>query len=301
MTRVSRALCAGGCLLGLLGGGSPAPAQGVLERMRLATHEDTHAPPRPNHSSSSNPALGVGAGVGAGAAEGTGYLIGAAVVVATSPFWGPHVLLGDDLSRPGYFPACPYGLNWSGYMNIDYNGLHAIEDQEAHFGDADFQKPWAVRLSVEEGNDLRGLNRLDGRFFLDTTTRFGLQSQWNYFSEGQGGRSDETVLGDTELTFRFVQREWLQMHTGLGFRLLTDRSDTRAGFNFVYGADLYPEAPVVISTSLDLGNLDAAFVVHARLTAGVTRRNWELLTGYDFLRIGSVNLQGPLLGLRFWF
>jgi hypothetical protein len=31
------------------------------------------------------------------------------------------------------------------------------------------------------------------------------------------------------------------------------------------------------------------------------KRGWEVFTGYDFLRIGSVNLQGPLLGLRLWF
>ena len=116
-----------------------------------------------------------------------------------------------------------------------------------------------------------------------------------------GGQSDETLLGDTELTYRFVQREWVQMHAGLGFRLLADRWDTRAGFNFFYGADVYPVAPLVLSTAVDLGNLDAAFVVHARFTAGVNYRNWELLAGYDFLRVGSVNLQGPLLGLRFWF
>ena len=28
---------------------------------------------------------------------------------------------------------------------------------------------------------------------------------------------------------------------------------------------------------------------------------WQTRTSYDFLRFGSVNLQGPFLGLRFWF
>jgi hypothetical protein len=91
------------------------------------------------------------------------------------------------------------------------------------------------------------------------------------------------------------------MHTGLGVRVLADRSDPRAGFNFLYGADLFALNPLVLSTVLDLGNLDAAFVIHMRTTVGIVYRHGELLAGYDFLRIGSVNLQGPLIGLRFWF
>jgi hypothetical protein len=287
-------------LLALLVGVSPLHAQGVLERMRLATHEGPHPPPSPPAPTTST-TPNAWAGLGTGAAEGMGYGVVGLAVAATSPFWIPHYLLGDDLEVPGYFPACPYGLDWAGYMNMDYNGLHSADEQQAHFGDPDYQKTWAVRLSVEDGNDFQGLNRLDGQVFFDTTSRLGLRSHWSQFQENVDGRTDESLLGDTELTYRFVQREWLQMHTGLGVRLLTDRSDTRVGFNFFYGADVYPLAPLVLSTSLDLGNLDAAFVLHGRLTAGVAWRNWELLTGYDFLRIGSVNLQGPLLGLRCWF
>lgn len=62
-----------------------------------------------------------------------------------------------------------------------------------------------------------------------------------------------------------------------------------------------PVKPLVISTVLDAGTLGHAGVIHARLTGGVLRSRWEAYLGYDFLRIGSVNLQGPLLGVRFWF
>jgi hypothetical protein len=91
------------------------------------------------------------------------------------------------------------------------------------------------------------------------------------------------------------------MYAGLGCRLLTDDRDTRAGVNFVYGGDWFPARPLVVSASCDLGNLDAAFVVRARATVGAAWRRWEVFGGYDFLRIGSVNLQGPMLGLRVWF
>jgi hypothetical protein len=33
----------------------------------------------------------------------------------------------------------------------------------------------------------------------------------------------------------------------------------------------------------------------------VTHKRWETFGGYDFLRIGTVNLQGPMVGLRLWF
>jgi hypothetical protein len=36
-------------------------------------------------------------------------------------------------------------------------------------------------------------------------------------------------------------------------------------------------------------------------SVGAIWNGWELFAGYDFLRIGTVNLQGPMVGLRFWF
>jgi hypothetical protein len=298
--------------LALLLGTSPVAGQGTLERMRLATHEaqpwliapsppGPPVPAPPPHTLQPAPP-----NYFSGDASAAGELLGLAAVgaaaVATSPFWGPFMLLGEDLGVRGYFPGYPYAVDPSGYMQLDYNGTDPRGAQQTHFGDPAYLREWSARLAVEDGNDFRGLNRLDGQFFFDTSTRFALQGKWSYFHEDLGGgRSDESFLGDSELTFRFVQREWLQMQTGLGWRLLADRYETRAGVNFVYQADFFPIQPVVVSAAIDLGNLDAAFVVGGRISAGVIYRNWEVLTGYDFLRIGGVNLQGPLLGLRIWF
>jgi hypothetical protein len=109
------------------------------------------------------------------------------------------------------------------------------------------------------------------------------------------------LLGDTNLTFRFAQTERMQMYAGLGFRMQTDRYDTRFGFNFLYGGDVFLSDPLVLSASLDVGNLSSDLVVHGRATVGLNYKRWEVFGGYDFLRIGSVNLQGPMLGLRLWF
>ena len=91
------------------------------------------------------------------------------------------------------------------------------------------------------------------------------------------------------------------MTASTGTRVLTAPRLTRWGFNFHYGADVFPCEPVVVSAAVDLGNVGDAFAVHGRATAGVTRKHWELFGGYDFLRVGSTDLQGPLAGLRVWF
>jgi hypothetical protein len=82
---------------------------------------------------------------------------------------------------------------------------------------------------------------------------------------------------------------------------MPDGPYTRYGFNITYGGDVFPCKPVVISSSLDLGNLGSASVIRLRGTVGLIHRHWEVFGGYDFYRIGSVDLQGPMAGLRLWF
>jgi hypothetical protein len=233
-------------------------------------------------------------------------LVGVATIgacfVASSPVWGPAALLGDHYDTTAFFPAYPYAVDGLGYPRIAPGRGGLGKEQEAHFGDPDYLRTWSVRLALEDGNDFRGLNRLNGRLVVDTSSRFGVQSNWDYFSERLGGgRSDETLLGDTNLTFRFAQTERVQMYAGLGFRTQADRSDTRFGFNFLYGGDVFLGEPLVLSASLDVGNLSSDLVVHGRGTVGLIYKRWEAFGGYDFLRIGSVNLQGPMLGFRVWF
>jgi hypothetical protein len=227
-------------------------------------------------------------------------LVGAAAV--TSPFWGPAYFLDDSLSKAGYFPFHPYAAGFPGYMQIDGTRPVPVDGREATFGDPDYVKSWSVRLSVEDGNDFRGLNRLNGRLVIDTTMRLGLWTNWNYLHESlDGGRTDDTLLSDTDLTYRVAQSDWLVVHIGAGLRMLNDRMGSRFGGNFLYSADIFPVEPLVISALIDGGWLDSAGVIHGRATVGVIRRSWEVYLGYDFMRIGSVNIQGPLAGVRFWF
>jgi len=116
-----------------------------------------------------------------------------------------------------------------------------------------------------------------------------------------GGGTDDLVVGDVNLVYRFAQSELACLRSGLGFRMLADCHRSDFGFNFTYGGDVFPVRPLVLSGLVDLGNLGSAFVVHGRASAGVVYSGWEFFLGYDFLRIGTVNLQGPMLGVRLWF
>jgi hypothetical protein len=217
-----------------------------------------------------------------------------------APFVLPPALLGDDYRHDGYFLAHPYQHGLPGFMRIE-GFLDEGLPPGASPLDPQGLRTWIGRLTLQESNDFRGLNRVNGQVLLDSSSRFGLQTGWTYLTEGlTGGRHDDMVLGDFDVTFRFAQNEYVQMRTGLGARVLAD-SRSRWGFNFTYGGDFFPAKPLVLSGVVDLGTLGSAGLVHARGTAGVIFRGWEFFTGYDFMRIGSVNLQGPTLGLRFWF
>jgi hypothetical protein len=226
-----------------------------------------------------------------------GDLLGLALL---APFYVPHCLLEDEFDHDGYFPRYPYADGGPGYMRIR---RVADEDSDPE-PQPDFQRMrgWSGRVAVEESNDFDSINRAALRLLLETGSRFGVQTNWSYVHESLGcGCSDETVLGDVNLTFRFAQHENAQMRAGVGARMISDRHATDFGFNFTYGADIYPCKPFVMSAVLDAGTLGKVGVFRAHGSIGVLYKRWEIYTGYDYLRIGSTSLQGPILGLRLWF
>jgi hypothetical protein len=215
------------------------------------------------------------------------------------------VILQDDAGVEGYFRRYPYADGDPGFMYRD----GWSEPRPAPGSDAVEVLGlgrWSVRGLVEESNDFDGLNRATLHLLLETTSRLGLQTSWTYLQENLNGcwcgrRWDEMVLGDVNLVYRFAQHDRAQFRAGIGARFLADNDLFRAGFNFTYGMDLYPVKPWVFSTTLDAGTLGHAGVFHIRATAGYMLNRFEIYGGYDYMRIGAVDLQGPVLGLRVWF
>ncbi len=285
-----------------------AQAQGVLQRGRElppAAAAPAASPPAPSTTKSQTDTSGSNGANGLDPDAGTALFVlglAAAGAVVVGPFLLPATLLGDQGSNDGYFPIYPYADHFPGYQRINpFYGAASVKNG-TNFDEPDYLRPWSVRFAAEEGTDFRGVNRVNGRLFLDTLTRLGVLTNWNYLDERLGhGRADHTTLGDTNVTLRIGQSEKVQVYTGLGWRVRTDDVNTRWGFNFLYGIDWYPVEPVIVSTSLDVGSIGSQWVFHGRGTVGVTYRHFELFGGYDFMRLGAVNIQGPLVGVRIWF
>jgi hypothetical protein len=279
----------------------PVLAQTRLDHLRNDTRGDSPAPARQGGSSAGSGGDGSWSWPTGGDFPLEGWLGLALVagVVGSSPVWVPLVLLNDNFDHSAAFPGRPYALPDGGYLDLTNRG---IDNEERHWLDADYLKPWALRVSVEDGNDFNGLNRAGAALNFDTTSRFGLSSRWDVLTERpDGGRSDETLLGDVHLTYRMAQATWSQFYLGAGARWLIDSHRKTAGFSALYGADFFPLDPVIISTELDVGHLGSAFAIRGRVTLGVRLGSWEAFGGYDHQRIGDVRITGPLLGVRRWF
>jgi hypothetical protein len=234
-----------------------------------------------------------------------GELIGdffgeALLLLIAAPFRAPMDLLDDHWDRRLYLPRYPYPHAYPGYLLLSPADAAVLHET---FSEGVRRRNWAGRLSLENGNDFSGLNRFAGQLRLDTSAyRIGFLTNWNFYTEDlPRGRRDELVIGDANAIFRFAQNEVASCYAGVGLRTLTDRCGSDFGFNFTYGGEWFPVRPLVVGASFDVGTLGNAGVLHGRATLGAVWRHWEVYGGYDFLRIGNVNLQGPLVGVRWWF
>jgi hypothetical protein len=216
------------------------------------------------------------------------------------PWVAPHMLLDPGLDVNARFAHYPFAAPDTGYMVL--NRKHAAANGRPRFFERTDMNWYSVRTSAEIGSDFDGLTRVGLRLFLDTDTRFGLTTNWDYFSEKRAcGCRDELWLGDVTATFRFVQTERLMMHTGAGARFLLDHGEDRGGVNFLYGFDAFPTEPVHLFGSVEAGTLGAAGVLRLRGGIGINWTHAEFFAGYDYINIGGAVLQGPFVGLRLWF
>lgn len=216
-----------------------------------------------------------------------------------APFALPIALLEDKYEQPLPFTPYPYVNDYHGYQIMPpewAKTYYSVDTSDIP------RKSWAVRLSIENGNDFEGMNRVGGELKVEHESRWGIFTSWNWFRETLGNNQyDQTFIGDTNITFRFAQNEMASMYAGLGFRMLTDRLQQNYGVNVTYGGDFFPVRPIIVSFQIDGGNLGYAGVLHARGSIGAIWHGVEVFAGYDYLTIGSVNLQGPMAGMRFWF
>ena len=211
----------------------------------------------------------------------------AAGMTVTSPLWVPMAVLQDDLSRVGHFAGFPY----------DHDPGYIVDSSTAGCA-----CNWAGRFDVEYVASFDAVDKVGGHLLLETTSRFGLELRGQYLQERlRTGAQDQLWLGDCNLTFRFAQSNWAQFRTGLGLNWLADNVATDVGFNFLYGTDLFPRKPWVLSATLDAGTLGHAALFRFQATAGAMINRFEFYTGYEYADIERTHWNGLIGGIRLWF
>ncbi len=206
----------------------------------------------------------------------------------TSPIWGPHMAVGDDLGIEGAFPRFPYAQDQPGYMQIG-----AAPGVGRRF---------AGRFRTEYAADFDDLQWISGHLLLSTSSRFGLDTGMSRFEESLPGEArDRLWLGDLNLVYRFAQSPRSQWRVGLGMNWLDDPIDTDYGLNFTYGFDFFPRRPWIFSTEIDWGTLGNAELFHFRTTAGAVFRRLESYVGYEYWDIDRSQTNALITGLRLWF
>jgi hypothetical protein len=211
----------------------------------------------------------------------------AAAIGGTSPLWGPVWVLNDDYGRTAYFYEHPYDCQFPGYL---------------HLGDAPppGTSVWAATLSSEYGFE-SDADRFGDRLTIDTSSRFGLDAEWNWISGDAAAFADpEFQTGDFNFTLRFAQDPHVQFRTGVGFRWLADDLDTNYGVSFMYGVDVEPIRPLVLSALIEGGALRHDPFFHGRASVGLIWSHVEVFAGFDYLQIDDQEIAGPMIGLKLW-
>jgi hypothetical protein len=217
-----------------------------------------------------------------------------------APFLIPYEAFDDNIEENAKFTRYPYRNHYPGFLWVPEQSDDPADAPQT--SEPPGCTSWSARAILEDGYDLDRINRMGLRLTVDSEYRFGLTSNWNWYHETFWcGCTYDFLVGDTNLTYRFAQNEKVAFYTGVGCRYFTDGKVGDAGVNVLYGCDIFPVRPVVVSLLVDGGNLGSSAVVHWRATIGATLKGVEMFGGYDFMRIGCIDLEGPLVGLRYWF
>jgi len=221
--------------------------------------------------------------------NGEGFLLLAAGVAVTTPFWAPILMTHDNYSARGYFPEYPYQHGILGNMMLD----------DGRFPTKPFT--WSMRARIAYSDNFSGSRRIDTSLFLEGTHRLGIDSEFNYWRQSVGaGQHQDFWTGDANVLFRFAQSEWLQTRVGLGFNWLAEDASSDVGFNFTYIADLFIHDPVILSLEFDWGTLGNETLLHTRVTTGAQWHRAEVFIGYDYFDIGPTQTNSMIAGFRFW-
>lgn len=157
-------------------------------------------------------------------------------------------------------------------------------------------------IQGEYGETFDSLSRIGGRLLLDSTVRWGVDTEFNYRREEIAPQvHDQLWTGDANLTIRFAQSPNFLVRTGVGMNWLSDRWGTDYGFNFTYGAEWFPADPLIMTAGIDWGTIGDAQLFHFRGELGFVLGQFEPFVGFDHFSLGGANTQELVSGIRIWF
>jgi hypothetical protein len=215
-----------------------------------------------------------------------------AFYVVLSPFFIPAAALGDDYRHQGHFASAPYA-GVPGYLQLEFD---PERDPPA------MRRPLLGAVVVEGSRPSDQIDRLGAWVRIEGANRLGLDLTGSLVREASStGQDDQLGLVAGDLTYRFAQGPRLQFRSGLGVNGLLDHGWSATGLDMLYAVDWMPGSPWVVALAVRGGRVGAAGVFAPRATVGFTTHGWQLEAGYSGLKVGSVDLGGPVLGVRRWF
>ena len=178
-------------------------------------------------------------------------------------------------------------------------------DYGGHFmADApDFQPVGSTwRTWFEYGSDFDTIDRYSIDIWATFEGPIGFDADFNYYTEDLGaGASDELRIGDVNVLFRFIGNPDHMAFFGIGANWMNDSAGSEIGWNFTLRTEHFPGRPIHVTTDFDAGWLGEAEHYHANISAGIIWKQIEFTAGYDYRKIGSVSLKGPMFGLQLWY
>ena len=217
------------------------------------------------------------------------------LLVISSPFTLPAMILNDDYDHYSAFPDFPYADDVPGSLLKSSESTIDSEEKPK-------KQPYSANLQLFGVPGVDNVDRLGGRLQLDSDLRVGIDTESNYWLGSRaGGGTDHLWTGDANLVFRFAESEHIQFRTGVGVNWLADQTRPEAGFNFTYGFGWFPVRPWTVSSVIDCGTLGHGSLFHNRSTAGLMLGPCELFAGYDYFQLSSFHSQGPVAGVGWRF
>jgi hypothetical protein len=186
----------------------------------------------------------------------------------------------------------PYHGDWNGYF--------------APAGDGRRGRIFGGEAALEYGRIDEDIERygLSARFFCSA---LALRTDWNrYFEPRAGGGHDTLTLGTIDLELGVPVGRHARVGLGLGSSIFHDGIGTESGLCAVVSADVFPLEPLVLNGVFTYGTVGGSGepktdIMTVRASLGVMWDRCEAYAGWQGTWIESVQLDGPLAGVRVWF